>query len=222
MYVTPVIGPVTSGATGVFGIGNTFGGVSGNYWAAFVSRGDEDILYAELNLDGAVQRLKIGLRTSFNSSLRIEPTEGGFAFYNQSKLITTLQGTFPDDVERRLLMGSHGEALEMHVYHVAAGPFTSGGTYTSPVYDESVSGGWGRLVESSFEQLQGTSLMYETRTGQTATPDDSWSAWEVVGEDDLIVSPEGRYIQFRVTFVTADPDRTPMWFGLLYEIRPAA
>jgi hypothetical protein len=57
----------------------------------------------------------------------------------------------------------------------------------------------------------GSDLTFETRTGETAVPDGSWSAWSAAltdNEGSAIVSPVGRYIQYRATFTgsqTASP-----------------
>jgi hypothetical protein len=212
---------VAVGASRVFGIGNDFGARSGNYWAAFVTKGAKNTLYAQLNLNGSLQQVNLGAMT-LHDAFRIEPTSTGFRFYRDRQLVASLDGLFPDTVDRRILLGTHHDASAMHVEYVEAGPYTSGGTYTSPVHDERVSGAWGKVEIPQARPLGGTSLLFETRTGQTATPDDSWSAWEFLGADDMIQSPEGRYIQVRVTLVTTNPQRTPLFFGYSIETRPAA
>ena len=223
---------VTTAATRVFGVGNAFGRVSGNYWAAFVLRGADNILYAELNLGGTLQQVDLGpqlhdygLFTSsdFNGNFRVEPAGAGFRFYRDNVLVASLDGVFPDTVAPKILVGSHHESSEMFVDYIEAGPYASGGSYTSVVHDERVSGTWGRLViRLDMPQLHNTSLLFETRTGETASVDDSWSAWETLGADDMIQSPDGRYIQVRVTLITTNSQRTPLFYGYEIDARPAA
>ena len=52
---------------------------------------------------------------------------------------------------------------------------------------------WGNLTSAS----SGTA--FETRTGNTATPDASWSDFQAVGAGGAIQSPSGQYIQYRAT-----------------------
>jgi hypothetical protein len=44
-----------------------------------------------------------------------------------------------------------------------------------------------------------TGTTFETQTGNTATPDASWSHFEAVGAGGAIQSPSGQYIQYRAT-----------------------
>lgn len=54
----------------------------------------------------------------------------------------------------------------------------------------------------------GTSLAFETRSGNTATPDGTWSGWAAV-TGGAIPSPNSEYIQYRVTLTTTDAAYTP-------------
>ena len=56
----------------------------------------------------------------------------------------------------------------------------------------------------------------ETRTGNVATPDGTWSAWEPTGAAGAIVSPRGRYIQYRATLTNDDPilDRVEITYAI--------
>ncbi|MEJ5308916.1 MAG: DUF4082 domain-containing protein [Anaerolineae bacterium] len=56
-------------------------------------------------------------------------------------------------------------------------------------------------------QPGGSTVVFETRSGNTATPDDSWSVWGAVNSP--IASPDGQYFQYRVTLSTTSPDQTP-------------
>lgn len=58
----------------------------------------------------------------------------------------------------------------------------------------------------------GTDITFATRTGPTEMPDESWSAWSGELSDPIasqMASPANIYIQFRVTFTTADTSKTP-------------
>ena len=58
----------------------------------------------------------------------------------------------------------------------------------------------------------GTAITIQTRTGDTATPDDTWSDWSNPVSDPTgskITSPCGKYLQYRVNMATTDPTVTP-------------
>lgn len=73
------------------------------------------------------------------------------------------------------------------------------GTYESEIRDAQTVAGWGVLSWRAVTQSGGRVQIF-TRSGNTATPDDTWSAWEgpyKVPEGDPIVSPKARYLQWK-------------------------
>jgi hypothetical protein len=74
------------------------------------------------------------------------------------------------------------------------GAAPSSGTFTSRVLSaDSAHTVWGNLTGAS------TGTSFETRTGNTASPDASWSGFQAVGAGGAIQSPSGQYIQYRAT-----------------------
>ncbi len=72
------------------------------------------------------------------------------------------------------------------------------GSYESPVHDANTVAKWGRI---SWRQ-RGGSAEFQTRSGNSARPDQTWSDWSAALRDpgnSLIVSPNARYIQWRAT-----------------------
>lgn len=86
------------------------------------------------------------------------------------------------------------------------------GTYESPVHDAQQVADWGYLRWSA-EIPEGTHLILQTRSGNTREPDESWSAWSppyLKPDGSRILSPAGRYIQFRATLQAANsPQPSP-------------
>ena len=73
------------------------------------------------------------------------------------------------------------------------------GTYESEIRDAQTVAGWGVLSWRAATQAGGRVEIY-TRSGNTTTPDDTWSDWEgpyKVAEGDPIVSPKARYLQWK-------------------------
>jgi sugar lactone lactonase YvrE len=85
------------------------------------------------------------------------------------------------------------------------------GTYESDVKDASTVASWGTI--SWRGQTSGGRIEISTRTGNTATPDDTWSDWSAPyanADGDTIVSPKARYLQWRAVLVGARGDSSPV------------
>ena len=65
--------------------------------------------------------------------------------------------------------------------------------------------GWGALTATG----DASQAAFETRTGDSATPDASWSAFSPVGAGGAVSSPRGRYIQYQARLEAADPTVSP-------------
>ncbi len=84
------------------------------------------------------------------------------------------------------------------------------GTYTSTVQDATTIATWGSLRWSA-STPEDARLEFVTRSGNTATPDDTWSDWSGPYTDEAgeqIDSPKARYLQWRARFVggTSSPE----------------
>ena len=86
-------------------------------------------------------------------------------------------------------------------------PYRSPGTFESRAFDAGVAYDWTSLAATTALPA-GTSASFATRSGNTPSPDGSWSEWQaVVG--GVIASPNARYAQYLVTLGTSDPAVTP-------------
>lgn len=85
------------------------------------------------------------------------------------------------------------------------------GVFTSSIWDANFTATW-KNVNWTATLPQGTSITLQTRTGDTSTPDASWSNWSGIyaNSGESITSPNGRYIQYRALLVTADATVTPV------------
>lgn len=73
----------------------------------------------------------------------------------------------------------------------------TGGSYESQVHDSGSVARWGHLQWHG----AGSGLSFETRTGFSARPDNTWTAWTAVaGPSSLIKTPPARFIQFRAVW----------------------
>ncbi len=113
----------------------------------------------------------------------------------------------------RLLEGSDGLLVATgnmgKIYRVAGEPAPEG-VYEAPVHDASRVARWGKLSWRA-ELPEGTELVFETRSGNSARPDATWSEWAGPLRDpegSQVTSPNARFIQWRARFRSAD-GRTP-------------
>lgn len=92
------------------------------------------------------------------------------------------------------------------IYRIAPALATVG-TFESPVHDSGTVSRWGRLSWRG-ETPGGSKLVFRTRSGNSARPDDTWSEWSAAMSGDgvaagatgsnLITSPNARYLQWKV------------------------
>jgi len=84
------------------------------------------------------------------------------------------------------------------------------GEYLGPVLDARIISTWGRLSWEA-EVPQGSSLQIQSRSGNTAEPDDTWSDWSppYVRPDEKVLSPAGRYLQLKISLKTAGGQKPP-------------
>jgi hypothetical protein len=79
------------------------------------------------------------------------------------------------------------------------------GTYESSVKDTDSVSSWGKL---SWRSGEGDNIEISTRTGNTGTPDKTWSDWQVVDRSGSISSPKARFVQWQAV-LKFDRARSP-------------
>jgi sugar lactone lactonase YvrE len=91
--------------------------------------------------------------------------------------------------------GNMGKLFRLEQEHAQTG------VYEAPVHDAGAVARWGRLSWRA-ETPPGARLEFQTRSGNTARPDRTWSDWSAPltdGAGSPIQSPNARYIQWRAT-----------------------
>ena len=82
------------------------------------------------------------------------------------------------------------------------------GTYTSDVRDAQTVAAWG-AIKWQAQAATGTKIEIATRSGNTRTPDETWSDWSPAytqPEGSAIASPRARYLQWRAVLTGARAD----------------
>lgn len=94
------------------------------------------------------------------------------------------------------------------------------GTYTSPVHDGGVRSSWGQM-EWQADVPDGAKVMIQTRSGNVAQPDKTWSDWSAAlraATGSHIPSPPARFAQYRATLTAAPGGASPSlhWATIRY------
>jgi hypothetical protein len=98
----------------------------------------------------------------------------------------------------------------IELYAAARTFYGSSGTMTSAVRE--INAASLGSIHWSADAPAGTTLVLQTRTGDTPSPDASWSSWSVpiTTSGSQMSSPAGRYLQYRVEAATADSRWSPV------------
>lgn len=124
-------------------------------------------------------------------------------------------------VEGRTLMATANPGLLLSLSTARA----TRGTYESEVKDAQMVSSWGTLSWRATTPA-GTSVQIQTRSGNTATPDEAWSDWSAPyasATGSAIASPAARYLQWRAVLsgTNASPVLTSLTAAYLQRnVRP--
>jgi uncharacterized protein DUF4082/IPT/TIG domain-containing protein len=100
-------------------------------------------------------------------------------------------------------------------------PYAPSGTYLSRIFDAGTIAEWGAASWTAALPAS-TGVTLSVRTGDTPSPDASWTAFTVVPTSGDPVGALSRYIQYRAELATADPDLTPALRDVRIEYQEAA
>jgi hypothetical protein len=107
---------------------------------------------------------------------------------------------------RPIVSDAVADGAQVSIDSLGMSLFPNSGAFESQVFNAGDARGvWDALSSTGV----GTGITFETRSGKTATPDGSWSAYQPVGANGKIQSPIGQYIQYRATLSTSDDRVTP-------------
>jgi hypothetical protein len=211
----PLLGRVQFGAAKFqhFGLATSLATVSGNYWAIFSTSNTTNTLFARVNASGTTQDVNLGALPAGFHDYRIVPTGTSFQFYVDGVLRTTIAIAFPAATPVRVAVSSVTGVLEVDTVTIES--YAASGEFLSAVFDASRVATWG-TVNWTAAVPAGTTMIVETRSGNTAAPDGTWSAWAAASNGSTVTSPAGRYLQYRVRFTTSAPNSTPQLLDISF------
>jgi hypothetical protein len=209
-----------------FGLATSLSSVAGNSWALFSTGGTNNTLFARVNANGTTTDVSLGaLPTGFHDYL-IQPVSGGFAFYVDGSLQTTISATLPSSTLLNVVLSDYNGSAQapLQADWVRVNSYPSTGTFTSSVLDATRTATWETI---SWDAIlpPGTSITVQT---QTSDDGNTWSSWANVsgvtstvngnGSTNFtgtIASPNARYIRYRVILTTSDPAQTPTFLDIV-------
>jgi hypothetical protein len=95
--------------------------------------------------------------------------------------------------------------------YVLQNKYAASGTVVSEVLDAKLISKWGALRWTADVPF-GTALSVAVRSGNVAEPDDTWSDWsaeQTQARQAVVTAPTARFLQYRVTLTSSNPDVTP-------------
>ena len=197
-------GNVNAGATGGAGRGGAQGR-GGDRGSAVQS------VILEITSDGAVTRV---WESSDEMVFALLPRDGGLLFSTGTRgriyfleppeRATLLLESTEEQTTRLLAYGDRVLATSSNAGKLFEVGDTAGasGAYESIVRNTGATSSWGKALWS------GNGVEILTRSGNTSSPDQTWSDWAAVEDDGSVLSPRARFLQWRAVLSddgTGDP-----------------
>jgi hypothetical protein len=143
--------------------------------------------------------------TAVPHRLRIDWTSSGMTFYVDG--VQKYTHAFSPIAASKLRSEFYDSAVadtNLSVDWVRIAPYSASGTFTSAVLDGGKPAGWNAVTWDA-DQPAGTTLIVRVRTGNTATPDATWSAWAAIANSGANAGQNGRYAQYQLSLTSAAP-----------------
>ena len=177
-------------------------------WAIF-SVGGSGGFFARTNINGS------STETQLSSALlgsphryRIEWGASDVRYYVDGTLAATHTADFGGTQMRPFASDFTPGGPQLSVDLLDMSPFAGSGTFESRVFDAGRTAQWGALSWNASTPAD-TSVALSVRTGDTATPDESWSAFSPIAFSGGEIPGPSRYIQYRAQLSTSDQASTP-------------
>jgi hypothetical protein len=199
------VGTDEAGGAGLF---------NGGPWALVGQNGASSAVMARVWLGGGEPFIDVDLglgQAAFQSfhTYRIDWTTTAFVFSVDG---TERYRTTNTPIAASMRIGASdyyydASALTLDWLHVLTYPPT--GTFESRVFDAGSPASWQAFAWTALTP-PGTTVAMATRTGETPTPDASWTSFAAAGAPGAILGTTSRYIQYSAVLSTTDASATPV------------
>jgi hypothetical protein len=134
-------------------------------------------------------------------------TKGRIYSLDGPRNVTLLVESSEEQTTRLLATGNRLYAATANIGKLfrVGDTLSTSGTYESNIKDTDSISSWGKV---SWRTGDGDAIEISTRTGNTSTPDRTWSDWQMVDASGGTSSPKARFIQWRA-LLKADRTRSP-------------
>jgi hypothetical protein len=180
---------------------------SDNMWAIFSTYNTTNQIFARTN-DGS-SPIDTPITGSFIGSshrYRIDWSPSHVTFFVDGNLVATHNVTFGAAM-RPIASDFTTGAPDLSVDWVHLSPYATTGIFLSRVFDAGEPVGWDALSWHAVTPAS-TTLTLSVRTGDTSTPDASWSSFMPMASSGETIGGSSRYIQYQANLATNDANET--------------
>jgi methionine-rich copper-binding protein CopC len=193
----------TTTANQSVGIGNT---LNESPWAMFSTRAGGALRISTRN---GTTPIEVSLGTTYLGAPHLYRIDWSAAsiVYSVDGVVVGTQNTAVPTGQRAVVRDNTPGGNAMVVNWLRLTPYAATGTFTSRVLDGGASVLWDSASWTT-GLPPGTSAVVKVRTGNSATPNASWSGYTTVGSGQSI-NVRSRYIQYQVVLSTSATSQTP-------------
>jgi hypothetical protein len=196
-------GDNTISSTGMYATGD-------EPWAMFGTAGTADTLYTRLNPGGDVAIPNSANYIGSSHRYRIEwRADNMVEFFIDGASVGSRTATFGAITMRPGVSdyNAGGPSLIVDWLRMIP-PYVTSCEFESRIHDGGELVDWTTLVATA-TLPSGTSISFDARSGNSSSPDISWTSWQAVNSGSL-TNPGSQYIQYRARLTTTDPGQTPV------------
>jgi hypothetical protein len=192
-------GDLANGPFVIFSTGNT----GGTLLARTLAPGGTE---TGPNTPTPVSATIMGFDATLLHTYRIEWSTTDAKFYVDGTLVATHPVVMPS--QPVVMSDATANTAPLRIQSLSRMLYPSPGVFESRTFDAgNATAVWSAVTPTSVTPA-GTTVAIATRTGQTPTPDASWSSYQPLS-GGAVQSPAGRYIQYQATLATTDDQVTP-------------
>ncbi len=177
-------------------------------WAMFSTNNTTGQLFARTRFGGSTDTLIPGAFIGSSHRYRIEWGATDVKYYVDGTLVATHNVAFGATQLRPLVSDFNSSAPGLSVDWLRMTPYSASGTFTSQVFDAGDVAEWGALSWNA-DTPAGTTVGMSVRTGNTPTPDGTWTPFTPVASSGGDITGSSRYVQYQADLASGDAHTTP-------------
>jgi hypothetical protein len=180
-------------------------------WAIFSVRSSGS-LSARTNVNGGETETQLsGALIGSPHRYRVDWGAADVRYFVDGTLVATHAADFGATQMRPIASDFSAGSPELSLDWVHLSPYAGQGTFQSRVFDVGAgqSASWGALTWNASTPA-GTGVTLSVRTGNTPTPDETWSGFTPIAASGGDVPGSSRYLQYRAQLTTSEAAATPV------------